>query len=65
MLRRIHLWLQRAVLDVPQLAEVVPTLRQAARLYGEGQYEECLSQVMAVGRKLEESRAAQPTLPPL
>ncbi|MEU0368958.1 hypothetical protein ABZ070_01620 [Streptomyces sp. NPDC006283] len=64
-LRRIHLWLQRAVLDAPQLAEVVPTLRQAATLYGEGKYEECLSQVMAVGRKLEESRAAHPTLSPL
>ncbi|WP_406724917.1 hypothetical protein WJ438_10000 [Streptomyces sp. GD-15H] len=65
MLRRIHLWLKRAVLEVPELAEVVPTLRQSVRLYQAGQYEACLTQVMAVGRALEESRVRHPALPPL
>lgn len=65
MLRRIQLWLKRAVLDVPELAEVVPTLRESVRLYQAGKYEACLSQVMAVGRTLEAARTARPNLPPL
>jgi hypothetical protein len=65
MLRRIHLWLKRAVLDVPELAQAVPTLRESVRLYQHGQYEACLSQVMSVGRTLEASRTAYPGLPPL
>lgn len=65
MLRRIHLWLKRAVLEVPELAQAVPALRESVRLYQNERYEACLSQVMAVGRSLEAARAAHPALPPL
>ncbi|GHH80990.1 hypothetical protein GCM10018793_37460 [Streptomyces sulfonofaciens] len=65
LLRRLHRWLRRAVVDVPELADVVPVLQQSVRLYRAGQYEACLAQAMAAGRKLEASRAAHPALPPL
>ncbi|MGY1580339.1 hypothetical protein [Streptomyces sp. MN13] len=65
MLRRIHLWLKQAVLDVPEFAQAVPALREAVRLYQYGQYDACLSQVTSVGRTLEASRASYPGLPPL
>ncbi|MGW0844569.1 hypothetical protein ACWD26_31425 [Streptomyces sp. NPDC002787] len=65
MLRRLQVWLKRAVLDVPELADVVPTLKQAVWLYQAGHYEECLAQATTVGRTLETFRADHPALPPL
>lgn len=65
LLQHTYRWLDEAVVDVPQLADVVPAMVAAVQMYQAGQYSPCLNQITAVVGSLQQARGAFPALPPL
>ena len=64
-LQHLYGWLQAAIPQQPQLATVIPSLVQAVQLYRAGQDDACAAQLQSVIVHLHQTRALQPTLPPL